>query len=747
MTSVMHKVTSYLSTAGQHWGAMRSAKLRRKFRLCSNRFCFWGIRGLGAVASALAIIPSLSAATLTVPANTQQTVATGESSYDNFSVGENAKLIVPSGALVHQTGTGCFTAGENATLEIQQGGVLTASNLTGSVGFGISKPRGQLIVDGGQLHLSCKNGNVTPLFFPYSLTETSDSLVSLRNGAFVQNNSDNWPRPYISGTRNRMEVLNGATLNLLCNHMNMGFRFNNAQGCETMVSNANFKALAISFGNVMHCHNAGGNPAYLGDNYNKPAIRNVLRFHDAKVSWIDDSYSSLNFGCTNTAKVANQSYSNTVEVTGTLATTNDFRRIFMDGRFDTFRIDGPAVWASKEALLAGGTSNLVELLSGSYNNTIQLFGTGNAFRMTGGAFTRPIHIDGRGSRVEITGGTLSGDDGDGCVNFHRTARDATFVISGGMFTKTMYPGYTGVTYRITGGKIPTMTTDKARSDRVFICPDYQLDGPQQLNFGGANNLYEVSGASVVTGGVKVSGSNNRFVLRNGATHQSETMLDGLVFSDYTTNCTLVVDDATFVCHGAFGKEYVSQGRGGWAFSNLVNCAIEVRGKAPHFKVNHNDLGGHWDKGQAWGLWYTGTSRVPTKDSTELRFRFVIPKDGWKEAPFDVNKPGCADDPQEYTENGCVMQSNTVFEVVLEDELKNSAHGRMRVPLFRTHQGWSSRIDGSSGFDSAWCGIEKLNETARLFNGLPEGVTLGYDKSTHLIYADIRSTQGMAIIFR
>ena len=219
MTSVMHKVTSYLSTAGQHWGAMRSAKLRRKFRLCSNRFCFWGIRGLGAVASALAIIPSLSAATLTVPANTQQTVATGESSYDNFSVGENAKLIVPSGALVHQTGTGCFTAGENATLEIQQGGVLTASNLTGSVGFGISKPRGQLIVDGGQLHLSCKNGNVTPLFFPYSLTETSDSLVSLRNGAFVQNNSDNWPRPYISGTRNRMEVLNGATLNLLCNHL------------------------------------------------------------------------------------------------------------------------------------------------------------------------------------------------------------------------------------------------------------------------------------------------------------------------------------------------------------------------------------------------------------------------------------------------------------------------------------------------------------------------------------------------
>ena len=713
-----------------------------KDRFFSCRICRLGV-GIGASM----LCASLSAVTLTIPANSEQTATTGESSYDKFSVGANAKLTVPSGAVLHQTGSGYFTAGSDATLEIQKGGVVTASNLTGSTGFGINQSRGQLIIDGGELHLSCTGGSVTPLFFPYSLTDSSDSLISLRNGALVQNNSGNWPRPYVSGTRNQMEVLGGSTLNLLCNHVNMGFRFNNAQDCSALVSNANFKAWAISFGNVMHYHCAGTTTAYFGDNYNKSAIRNVLRFHDAKISWVNGDYGSLNFGCTNTAKVANQSFSNRVEVTGSIKTTNDFYRIYMDGAFDTFRIDGPVVRASKEALQAGGTSNLVELLSGAYNNTVQLFGTGNAFRMTGGEFTRPVHVDGRGSRVEITGGKLSGNDGDGWINFHKTARDAMVAISGGTFTTTLYPGFTGVTYRITGGRIPTMTTDKTRSDRVFVCPDYHLDGPQQLNFGGSNNLYEVSGASVVTGGVKVSGSNNRIVLRNGARHQSETMLDGLAFADNTTNCTLVIDDATFVCHGAFGKQYVSQGRGGWAFSNLVNCAIEVRGKAPRFLVNDNSLGGTWGTGKAYGLWYTGTSRTPTKDSSELRFRFVIPKDGWAEAPFDVNKPGSAEASKEYTSDGCVMQSNTVFEVVLEDDLKNTPHRRMRVPLFRSHQGWSDRIDGTAGFDSAWCGIEKLNETSRLFNGLPEGVTLGYDKTAHLIYADIRGTQGLMILVR
>ena len=640
-----------------------------------------------------------------------------------ISIGAGETRTVAAGEeLVCTAQNASITAGDGATLRVEPGARVSFT-ATATPGWRPAHDSTTVIVDGGAMTVAVPDSkNAYAMFFDDSLG-TRDNALVLTNGATFST-TGNQMRPYVSGEGNRIVVAAGSTLSTQgTNHRAMGLKFHQARECELLVTNATLRVHYVSFGNPTPAYDTS---TYSGPAYNGLATNNTMRLVDSTVVLSAPGY-GLTFGA---LANANQSFGNVVEVAG--STTVDFGGVYMRGAGDALRIGGGDVSASLYGTTTSGTGNLVELLGGSLANSVTLGGTGNVYRVAGGTATGAATVGGKGNAFEMTGGALSSS-----LEISPDAEDAAVRISGGSMSGNFTPGPEGTDYDITGGGVPSMLFPATDAGRVFAATDYRLDGAQSLVVRGTNNLYRVSGVSCITGSVVIAGCGNKVVLSGGAKHFGE--FRSLVFEDGGVDNALVLDDAEYEHCGLFAKTYAKGD--GYPYANLENCAIEFRGAAPKFIVDSSWMS---SSASGWGDWYTGTSEAVGGPSTELRFRFVVPAAGWAEAPIQVTSTNSAHLAS--AQRGPVMQANTVFEVVLSDELASSRHATMRVPLWHSDFAkWNSNVTAAIG--EAWCGVDALNATASALGTLPEGVSLGFDETSRTIFATIPGNIATCILFR
>ena len=653
------------------------------------------------------------------------------------------KLAVGKNASAELTGSRSYlmssiapSVGEGATLKFSGGSSVSRS---AAANFWIAANNSHIILDNAKF--TSPAGDKVMLFKDASLQDSSFEVLNGSSLTFTDAYSAYFR---VSGTRQRFIIADNSKVNLHNSanaHVGRSFMLYHAYDSVFAVSNSSFTTYNISVASSPSPESG----TYAG--YPGRSERNTIIFHDSAIKTYGWGHGCF-FG--NTVKPAEFSKDNTMIVSGTNGKTADLCKILMYGTHDTFRVEGNKVTAG-EGFEVRGVSNRVEVAGGNLDKACTLIGK------------YPV--------VEVSGGTLAG------VSLNAATLDPTVSVSGGTLTTLSLNSASNATVNVTGGTVTTLNMNTASNavvslsgctvttltpgardgaalsvgsdakigtvsygatahDREFRLVTGEHNGNQAISMNGTNNVYEVAGDSCLTGKITIAGCNNTVIIRDGAVRYNRYQ-NSVEFTSGGVNNTLVIDDATVIHSGAFCKSYVSMGYGGQGYTGLENCAIEVRGKAPKFLVNSTQLS---SSAKAYGGWFTGASKVPAEKNTELRFRCVIPKDGWADAPFEYNPA----DQNNNAAYGPFMLSNTVFEVVLSDELAASRHGHMKVPLWKsTKNPWSNRT--SADFPKSWCGIDALNQTAQTLGTLPEGVKLTYDSSKRTIYADIKGNCGMVII--
>ena len=237
----------------------------------------------------------------------------------------------------------------------------------------------------------------------------------------------------------------------------------------------------------------------------------------------------------------------------------------------------------------------------------------------------------------------------------------------------------------------------------------------RIYFHGAHDLvYQDGGA--VTGGVWFGTSGNTMVLTNRAYRYVKYRTVGLEFLSGTADNTLVIDDSTFEQEGCFAGNYTSTGSFltdcGNIYTNCPGCAVEFRGANPKLVFSGSkaaDWGGWWSTAVfgSFGLNATvGTEPLPDP----LAFRFVLPADGYREAPIQNVNP-TADRP--FVPGGNMRIEVDASRFVQTEENR-------RVPLVRDQSNFSC-------YSSFMLDIESLNRNNR--QCLPEGASLRYVRET------------------
>ncbi len=550
-----------------------------------------------------------------------------------LTVAANDTVAITNGEFQLMAGTPSFGAG--STFEILDGARLFATNSARD--FALTADNSRILLDGGYLR-----AEIHGKFGLFSGTP-KNCRWDLVNGSTVYM-TGNHGYPHMSGSNNVICVVN-STNNFngasSATHRGRSMKFYKAEDCVWAFTNSHVAAFCIGFGNSNEDHidyRAGG--------YNGYARRNRLIFHNSTAYLYPTR--GLHFGARN---IANQSFSNRVEVTGT---TGDLtlNRLQMRGYADVFRMEGGILRLMNTTATMSGENNRFENAGGTVNinnNGISLSKHGNVFDNCGGTWNKPIVLNGVSNRVELTSGTISGAV---------TLKGGTnlYVQAGGTASgAATINGFTNRLELVDGTRTGAVTLNGTNG--VF-----RLSGglfKAALTMSGVSNVYEhVSGVS--TGNVTVAGFGNTLYFRGG-THWGQYR-PALVFNANTTNNTVVIDDAEFIHHGTFGKSYSNSV--GWPYTNCPNCAIEFRGSAPKFRVTSPNQA---NNSTPWHTVNLGKGREPLQDP--VRLRFILPKAPYAEAPFrsEVSSRYYA-----------VLDGNAVIEV--DDSNLPRSHGRLRYPL-------------------------------------------------------------------
>lgn len=471
----------------------------------------------------------------------------------------------------------------------------------------------------------------------------------------------------------------------------------------------------IGFGNSNEdgsSYNAGG--------YNGYARRNRLVFHNSTVA-LYNTARGLHFGARN---IANQSFSNRVDVTGTSGNL-DLRRIQMRGFADVFHMEGGSVninGSGGGGLFMSGEFNRFENAGGTLtigDNGVQLSNHGNVFENCGGTLGKSATVGGVSNRIELTSGTISGGVTlTGGTNLYvqtgGTASGATTLngmanrleLAGGTRTGAVTLNGTNGVFRLSGGLFQA-----------------------KLAMNGISNLYE-NASGVSTSMVAVAGLGNTLVIGPGTelynkNLDSNTQVNGLSFSG-ATSCTLVISNGTFISRSSLAG--ASGSKPAW-WINCPGSAIEFRGRNPSFVFPQN--------GSYYHPMYIGRDTEAYPEDSPLpdpvRLRFVPPADNFAAAPLRNETTSTSTQG-----NYCIrMCGNAVIEVS-DKELppRSERTSKIRVPLIYCRNSFGGRLGDATR-------MERLNANAIL----PEGAKLVYDSSAKTLYCELAPKYGTMIFIR
>ena len=614
--------------------------------------------------------------------------ATGETVYDGavetdvaawnaatatkLNVAANDTVTITNGVFELLNGDPAF--GTASTFRIMAGAELYATNAART--FALSADNSRILLDGGYLE-----ANVHDKYGLFSGTP-KNCRWDLVNGSTVDM-TGTYAYPQMSGSNNVVCVVNSTNLFASSSgtHKARSMKFYKAEDCAWAFTNSHVRSFCIGFGNSNE-DTSTYNAAY----YNGYARRNRLIFHDSTVS-LYNTARGLHFGARN---ITNQSFSNRVEVTGTSGKLT-LSRLQMRGYADVFRMEGSTVnlagW-NNGGIFMTGEYNRFENAGGTLtigSNGVQLSNHGNVFENCGGTLSAATSLGGVSNRVELSAGTISG-----AVTLNGTTN--AYVQTGGTASGATTINGTNCVFKLSGGLFNAALTMK-----------------------GVSNTYEHVGG-ISTGNVTVAGFGNTLHFKGG-THWGQYR-GALVFSENTTNNTVVIDDAEFIHHGTFGKSYAS--KVGWPYTNCPNCAIEFRGTTPKFRVTSSLQGVNSEPYHTVNL---GKGTEPMQDP--VRLRYILPATPYATAPFR----------SEVTSRWIVLDGNAVIEV--DDSNLPSRHSKMRYPLI--YDKYSFHNDGSA------VNVDSLNTVNHALGTLGENMTLVRSGTT--LYVDVYSYSGTMIYFR
>lgn len=318
----------------------------------------------------------------------------------------------------------------------------------------------------------------------------------------------------------------------------------------------------------------------------------------------------------------------------TAANTNTCGYGFLSGATNSYaRLGGAAndFQAAKIAFHDKSASNVFEMAEGKAKVDLLAFyngSSGNVFRQTGGEFSAAnVQMAGSGcNRLEVEGGTFTVGgkmyfDGATGGEMDFGAIDLTVAGNTEFWGQRNLIRYTGTRAKLGG---------------VFFHDN------------GFNSMIQDGGA-ITSGVINLMTSGNTVTLTNRAYRYMQYRIDGLTFCNGKTNNVVVIDDSTIWQDGAFAGDYKSTGTVatdyGNTYTNCAGSAIVFRGKNPKLVFGNGKSsagGGYWTTATlgSFGLGATlGTE--PLKDP--LEFRYVLPEDGYAEAPLQSMNPS-ADRP-------------------------------------------------------------------------------------------------------
>ena len=287
----------------------------------------------------------------------------------------------------------------------------------------------------------------------------------------------------------------------------------------------------------------------------------------------------------------------------------------------------------------------------STNNAVRLSGDANAWRS--GWF---VH-GGLANTLEVAGGTFNITNcfyaftGDGC--------SATF--SGGesyMRRFTVASTATNYVIRVTGGAVSTANNIGLNgvSNALEVAGGSFSADCNKITLGAKGARLSVTGGAT-TGNVEFAANDTTMFVGDGVTHVGARGAGwlgtsrSLFFTPGKSGQVLVISNGTYYCEKPFAHDYATDvtravmqqpalKSEAIPFTNCPNSRIEFRGDNPSFITSsakeHGDSGNSWQT-YALGQMYDPERQIWTRDDVALdhpvRLRYVMPKDGYVQAPF------------------------------------------------------------------------------------------------------------------
>ena len=292
-------------------------------------------------------------------------------------------------------------------------------------------------------------------------------------------------------------------------------------------------------------------------------------------------------------------------------------------------------------------------------------------------------------------------------------------------------------------------------------------GLGKLDFAGYSNAFSVRGGSFAADTIRMDGSDTSLLFENCAVSGGVTFVStavratvtygtgssgympyrskGLIFADGMAGTRLVVSNAQLVCDGAYYGDFSGNGGDIWEEyarpnTNCPNSAIEFRGTHPRLTVSSSKTdegGGKWFCAAFGSFDYGKLGNTELKDA--LALRFVVPPEGWTDAPLQgAAQMSAGGRPLVLSGNARIEVDTSAFDVATRLE-----SGTVRIPLIRDVNNFTQAL--SAGKPFFMLDIEALNATNK--DRLPEGGRLVYRKDGTAGCVDLVFRRGFVIFVK
>ncbi len=330
-------------------------------------------------------------------------------------------------------------------------------------------------------------------------------------------------------------------------------------------------------------------------------------------------------------------------------------RITFHDSEETFTFAGDKYWNSLGGKVVNSPDGMI-VAPGSLGNTIRLSGSRNAWRS--GWFI----MGGLTNALEVAGGTFAVTNQFLAISGEESSATFSGGVSEFAALRTL-PEATNFAMRVKGSgrvRVNGRAYLEAMGGSLEVESGAFSTSPYILGLSGEGARMAVAGGGVVTGNVLFAANDVTVTVGAGSLVFGERGEDwqgpnsSLAFTPGKSNQVLVISNGTYMCEKPFYNQFATaesrkstaQNSEAIPFTNCPNSRIEFRGETPAFITTSAKP--HGASGNVWQTFALGQMINPetmdwTRDHFELdnpvRLRYVMPKNGYAQAPFRNTNAG------------------------------------------------------------------------------------------------------------